>query len=115
MLLQPIIENSILHGFVETEMDRIGMIHVYSILETKCIKIVVEDNGGGMEEGKLRMLQTSIMQAAKEDDVEVEGLSHVAIVNIQRRILSYFGEYYGIEIESVKTKGTKVTLTLPIT
>lgn len=113
MLLQPIIENSILHGFIETDMESIGMIHVYSILETKCIKIVVEDNGGGMDERKLRTLQMSIIQAAKEDDVEVEGLSHVALVNIQRRILSYFGEDYGIEIESVKTKGTKVTLTLP--
>lgn len=114
MLLQPIVENSIVHGFPEKELDKAGMIHIYSILEEDCIRIVVEDNGLGMDTAKLSKLRKDIDNAVWEDVVEVEGLSRVALINIQRRIWSYFGNKYGLEIESEKNKGTKVTVKLPV-
>ena len=49
-----------------------------------------------------------------ENQVEVEGLSHVALVNIQRRIHSYFGGEYGISVESTKGIGTTVIVKLPV-
>ncbi|MDD3414041.1 MAG: histidine kinase [Lachnospiraceae bacterium] len=113
MLLQPIIENSILHGFIAVDDKREGIIRLYSILESDLLKIVVEDNGCGMETESLCKLQEAIHHADHQD-IEVEGLTHVALINIQRRIVSYFGKEYGIDITSTKGKGTNVTLTLPI-
>ncbi len=113
MLLQPIVENSILHGIINEEDKENGIIRVYSIMSSNLVKIVVEDNGRGMDTTALYNLQESICRADK-DNIEVEGLSHVALVNIQRRILSYFGEKFRVSIESTLGEGTKVTLTLPI-
>lgn len=113
MLLQPIIENSILHGFIAVDDKREGIIRLYSILESDLLKIVVEDNGCGMDIESLYDLQESIRHADHQD-IEVEGLTHVALINIQRRIMSYFSKKYGIDITSTLGKGTKVTLTLPV-
>lgn len=113
MLLQPIVENSILHGLASMNDREKGAVHVFSILEVDCLKIIIEDNGGGIENNQLTKLIEDIRCANKEDAL-AEGLTHVALVNIQRRIVSYFGEEYGILIESEKGKGTKVTVRLPI-
>lgn len=113
MLLQPIVENSILHGLASMNDREKGTVHVFSIIETDCLKIIIEDNGRGIETDQLTKLIEEIRCANKED-APVEGLIHVALVNIQRRIVSYFGSEYGILIESEKGKGTKVTVRLPL-
>lgn len=113
MLLQPIIENSILHGMINIEDTKVGIIRVYCNLEQDLLRIVVEDNGCGIDTESLSELQEAIRHADNQD-VEVEGLSHVALINIQRRILSYFGDEYGVDIESTLGVGTKVTVTLPV-
>ncbi len=113
MLLQPIVENSILHGIVGEEKEEKGVVRVYSQIESDFLYIIVEDNGIGMDTEQLAKLRADI-QDVNHDNVEVEGLSHVALFNIQRRICSYFGEGYGLSIESVLGKGTKVIVTLPV-
>lgn len=113
MLIQPIIENSILHGLLHISDGRKGMVHVYSQIEKKTLQIVVEDNGNGMTQKALNELQKKLIEA-NGDDVEVEGLSHVALFNIERRVRSYFGVEYGINIESTENVGTKVTIRLPL-
>ncbi|WP_027398404.1 sensor histidine kinase [Anaerovorax odorimutans] len=112
MLLQPIVENSILHGIVGDEKEGKGIVRVYSKIELGCLYITIEDNGMGMDVTQLAKLRSDI-QDINQDYVEVEGLSHVALINIQRRILSYFGDEYGISVESSKGIGTTVTVRLP--
>lgn len=113
MLLQPIVENSILHGIVGEEKEEKGVVRVYSQIESDFLYIIVEDNGIGMDTEQLAKLRADI-QDVNQDHVEVEGLSHVALINIQRRICSYFGEGYGISIESVLGKGTQIKVSLPV-
>lgn len=112
MLLQPIIENSIVHGIVGGALEHRGEVRVYSELSDEKVRFVIEDNGCGMSESVLNELRESISNS-DPDDVEVEGLSHVALANIERRIHSYFGNEFGIEIESEKDKGTRITVVLP--
>ena len=66
-----------------------------------------------MTQKALNELQKKLIEA-NGDDVEVEGLSHVALFNIERRVRSYFGVEYGINIESTENVGTKVTIRLPL-
>ena len=66
-----------------------------------------------MTEGQLIKLRTDLRNV-DQDNIEVEGLSHVALLNIQRRIISYFGVEYGLEIQSALGKGIKVTVRLPL-
>ncbi len=113
MLLQPIVENSILHGIVGDDKEKKGVVWVYCQIEADLLYITIEDNGIGMNAEQLAKLREDI-QDVNQDNVEVEGLSHVALINIQRRIQSYFGEGYGIFIESPKGIGTTVTVRLPV-
>lgn len=112
MLLQPIIENSIVHGIVSRELESGGEIRVYAEILNDKVKFIIEDNGCGMKPDTLKELRENIANADL-NDVEVEGLSHVALVNIERRIHSYFGNEYGISVESEEHTGTKVTVILP--
>lgn len=89
-----------------------GEIRVYSEIFDEKVKFIIEDNGCGMSESVLNELRESISNADL-NDVEVEGLSHVALANIERRIHSYFGNEFGTEIESEKDKGTRITVVLP--
>lgn len=113
MLLQPIVENSILHGIVGDEKEEKGVVRVYSRLETDGLYITIEDNGIGIDSTQLDRLRIEI-EKVNQDKVEVEGLSHVALINIQRRIRSYFGEEYGISVGSTRGNGTTVTVKLPV-
>ena len=113
MLLQPIVENSILHGIVGEGLKEFGRVHVYSLINEEIVSIVIEDNGKGMTEEQLASLRADIKNV-DQDNVEVEGLSHVALVNIQRRILSYFGDGYGLMVDSTLGQGSKITVRLPL-
>lgn len=112
MLIQPLVENSILHGFSSMKENEKGLVHVYALREQEALLIVIEDNGAGMDREQLSALRENIRHA--DEETPVEGLSHVAITNIQRRIHFRFGNAYGIEIESEKEKGTRVTMRLPL-
>lgn len=111
MLLQPIVENAIRHGCVG-EIDRPGYVHIYYELMEEDITFVVEDNGKGMSAETLSELKKKLERA--EELIDVDGLSHVALVNIERRLKSYFGSEYGLEIDSTQGEGTTVRIRIPL-
>lgn len=111
MLLQPIVENAIRHGCVG-EIDRPGYVHIYYELTEEDITFVVEDNGKGMSAETLSELKKKLECA--EELIDVDGLSHVALVNIERRLKSYFGSEYGLEIDSTQGEGTTVRIRIPL-
>ena len=108
MLLQPLVENAILHGFQNREG---GTIHLLCALQPDGILLQVADNGCGMDEKTLHALRGRLQDQPGAD--MAQGLSHVALPNIQRRIQADFGPAYGVKIESMQGKGTTVTLLLP--
>lgn len=68
------------------------------------LQIELEDNGKGFEPGK-------IIDKPEENGIR---FSHVGIANVEERIRLYFGNQYGIQIDSAIGKGTRVLLTLPV-
>ena len=99
--LQPIIENAIYHGMdrmVDEGMIRIG-IHQ---MDDKII-FTVEDNGVGMTEEQC-------MEVLQKEPGDRAG---IGIKNVNDRIKIYFGEEYGLAIESELDEGTRVTITMP--
>lgn len=99
--LQPIIENAILHGFGEF-MDA-GEIVIEVKDDGDDIIMSVTDNGIGMEEEVCARLLSE-----QEDST-----SGIGIKNVNDRNQIYFGEQYGLAIESEPDEGTRVTIRLP--
>lgn len=110
MLLQPLVENSIVHGFIGGGKN--GTVHVYAVQEAEKICFIVEDDGCGISQEALDELREELTEVSFSEP-EIEGLSHVALLNIERRIQSYFGAAYGLTVFSEEGKGTKVVVTLP--
>ncbi len=108
MLLQPVVENAILHGFQNRDG---GCIHILCEESKNTIRIQVSDDGCGMKKETLEALREHLQKNTGDD--MMQGLSHVALPNIQKRIQASFGMEYGVTIESELGKGTRVTLNIP--
>ncbi len=106
MLLQPLVENAILHGF-ESGMETI---RIYAEIADD-VTVFVKDNGRGIEEQELKELTEMLTNA---DALMETSLHHVALLNIQKRIRMVCGADYGISIESKEDIGTTVSLHLPL-
>lgn len=112
MLLQPIIENSLIHGLsdkFDTDMDACIDINIRKTDET--IILSVRDNGKGMSEFEREMIME--MLSSETTGYENEN-HHIGLRNAHRRLITMFGNDYGISIESTPGEYTRVNITLPI-
>jgi len=105
LILQPILENSIYHGFHGNQGVR-GHIKVEVKEESDSIVINVKDNGKGISPEKIKDIFTDRREESKES-------IHYGLANIRQRIALYFGPEYGIEVISSEQTGTSVLLRLP--
>lgn len=101
LVLQPFVENSILHAFKDKE--DVGIIRIKADLKTEYLELIVEDNGKGFE---WKPEEVKKEESGRKD--------HVGIQNVCERILLNYGAEYGIVIESIAEKGTIVKIHLPI-
>ena len=110
MLVQPLVENAILHGL--HGVRRGGKLTVTSRVEGEQLTVRVADNGCGIPPQRLEVLRTKLRDAHSQPWDE-QGLEHIALPNVQKRVVSQYGEGYGLIVDSKQGYGTTVTLTLP--
>lgn len=103
-VLQPLIENFLVHGFNRTSY--------YNELKVQVMKkddlmIEIIDNGSGIGEEKLKEIQ---------DGLEVKNLrdESIGLYNVHHRIKLKFGGHYGISIFSIPDEKTVITLRIPV-
>lgn len=104
--LQPLIENAFIHG-----LERItgqGLLEVSAAKTGDELMISIRDNGVGMDEETLLALQHRLSQPSDTLDQE-----HIGIKNVHDRIQFYYGESYGIEVQSHIGTGTTITVRMP--
>lgn len=104
--LQPLIENAFVHGLERS--SRSGLLEVSSQLSGDDLWIEVKDNGVGMEESQLQQLRNRLAQPSDTLDE-----THIGVKNVHDRIVFYFGDPYGIEIDSQLGEGTTVRIRIP--
>jgi two-component system sensor histidine kinase YesM len=102
LVLQPIVENSIVHGIRPRGQ---GVIAIHGSLRDGTVDIVVSDDGIGMEPTVVDQLNSL---SRGQDQEFGYGVSTVA-----RRILLFFGPEYFVHFESIPEEGTSVHLRLP--
>lgn len=95
-ILQPIVENAIKHGIDEKE-DGKGMLIIEAYTYNDDIRFVVSDNGKGMDRKQIEQLLYS------------NGTGY-GLKNVHERIKLYYGEAYGVSIESELNVGTRICI-----
>lgn len=112
LTLQPILENSIIHG---TEL-KIGTGNLRICFERtqERLLIRISDDGVGMDEETLTKLNRKLGRSAGTlGSQEEEKQGGIALANVNNRIHLIFGDEYGIHVYSVPQSGTDVEITLP--
>lgn len=108
LLLQPIVENSILHGLEKKNGFGKLIIRIYSE-EERYLVVLIEDNGVGIEADKIQKIIEGHGQYTNRGTNH-----HIGFGNVQERIRLNFGEEYGMTLRSEVGKGTQVFIRLPI-
>lgn len=113
LTMQPILENSIIHG---TEL-KVGAGRLTIRLERteKRLLIRISDDGCGMDEASLNKLNSRLgkgnFRVARQQEQEAKG--GLALVNVDDRIRLLFGDEYGLHVFSMLGAGTDVEISLP--
>ncbi|WP_274651160.1 cache domain-containing sensor histidine kinase [Paenibacillus humicola] len=105
-ILQPIVENCLLHGLEPAGGQ--GLIVIKGYRAGDDLTITVTDNGVGMDDVLIDALQTGASGHHRS------GLSGIGIRNVDERIKLYFGNQYGVSIQSVPGLYTAVEISIPI-
>lgn len=102
LVLQPIVENAIIHGVADMEY---GYIKISAREDSGDMILTVSDNGKGISEDVLALLNAPGHQ--------IPG-GHLGLSNVDKIIRLYYGESYGIAVFSKPGEGCRVELRLPI-
>lgn len=105
LILQPLVENAIYHGM--EFMDGEGEIKLSVMRKGDNLIIQVSDNGLGMTEEQVKSLFSHEVQVTSKKG------SGIGVKNVNERIKLYFGENYGLTIDSEPDEGTTITILLP--
>lgn len=105
-LLQPIVENTIIHG-VDLSKDN-NWIRITAKIEQEALVISVSDTGKGMSAQRLFEVQQGLEECDQVD------YGKIGLYNVQNRIRMIYGEGCGLSVQSIEGIGTCVTMRLSI-
>lgn len=108
LLFQPIVENSIRHGFTNSLQS--GQICISARQNGDIILIKISDDGVGIPQESLQALNRQL----KKPPVWNNGQTvHIGLVNISQRLMLRYGYEYYLSVDSQQTKGTTIYICLP--
>lgn len=104
LIMQPVVENSIIHGLESKE--GVGTISIDIRERAKNVVITIFDDGLGMSGETLLKLRNSL-------NTYNEKGRHIGVGNVHQRVRLKYGDDYGVVIDSVEGSYTKVEILLP--
>jgi len=110
LIIQPIVENAIIHG-IENSKNK-NLLYISVKRENECIIIIVKDTGIGMTDEKVSELLKEPLNA--EGD-EQKAHTNLGLYVVHKRIQLMYGDLYGLTVQSQAGEGTTVTLHIPFT
>lgn len=100
MIIQPIVENALIHGLTPKRDG--GKINIYAEEINKKVIISIMDNGNGFEKSVLQNIY------------QTQSKSGLGFRSTDKRLKQYYGEQYGLKIVKSDYSGSTVTITIPI-
>lgn len=102
-ILQPVIENAIIHG-LEPKIEK-GKLSINISIQDEFLTFLVEDNGVGMDETEI----LDLYKKCRENNTK----QSIGLKNVYRRLLLRYGESSMLKIESNKEQGTRISFLIP--
>lgn len=110
MILQPVVENAIYHGFEPTL--RMGSLRMEASVDDRGdLVVLVEDNGVGIDADRLGEIRLALAESLPEAMERSEQRS-IGLANINNRLKLTFGPHCGVQIDSKPGEGTRIRLTI---
>lgn len=103
LLLQPLVENAIIHGFKGYSSG--GVLTITGVMEGEYLKIIIKDNGKG--------IPAETLESITRDLQERSNLTGIGIKNVINRLRIYYGEAGKLGFASQAGTGTTVTILVP--
>nr|WP_241734863.1 sensor histidine kinase [Paenibacillus alvei] len=112
-MIQPIIENAIIHGFHQYGGQIEIEAYTVKVNEESSLLIKIHDNGVGMSPERLQELITKLEKGQGEAAPNKSGFSGIGVTNVYQRLKLIYGEKFLMRISSEVDVGTTITLQLP--
>ncbi|SFT15042.1 sensor histidine kinase [Paenibacillus sp. BC26] len=117
MLIQPLLENALIHGIEPTK--RKGIVSIKVQAAENRLTIVVTDNGAGIPEDKLARLDHLLQEPLhpshqSASDASKNRFSGLGVINVAQRVRLLFGNDFSLRLYSQQGLFTTVEMTLPI-
>ncbi len=112
MLIQPVVENAVVHGFEKKGLG--GLIRISAYCMDHAVFVKITDNGTGMDTETLDKLRRGIEPGSTGEHYQ-GGRTGIGLKNVNTRIKLFYGKDYGLEIESEENSYSSVTMKLPYT
>ncbi len=104
--LQPLVENAFVHGL--EPLEGVGKLGLRGYIWHNDVYILIKDNGCGIDEDRLANINEAL------NNQQNENIKGIALENINHRCRTYFGDDYGIKVDSKKNEGTEICLCIPV-
>lgn len=102
MLIQPFVENAVIHGLVPKETDR--KLEIFAMIEDDNLLITIKDNGVGMAEEHVNKINENM------NNMSIKKKSELGLENSNKCLKLVFGDEYGVSIKSKLGNGTTVLI-----
>lgn len=104
LLLQPLVENAIIHGLANTHD---GLVQIRIADESNNLLIEIQDNGSGFTPERLQEIQAMLASG------ELTGTGSLGLKNVDSRLKLLYGPESGLHIQSVQDCGCCIRIVLP--
>lgn len=111
-ILQPLVENSVKHGFQRKNQECCISIIIH--LKNEKIHIEVMDNGSGMETVQQQLLSEEIQNIYEHPMKRLPETGHVGIKNVVQRLYLEYGDAFDVKIISNAGYGTRIEMEIPL-
>lgn len=112
MILQPLVENAIRHGFYHKTQD--CCISVRAVQKEKKVRIEVMDNGAGIEPEQLQLLLEELNQIHLNPMLRLPKSTHIGLRNVVQRLYLEYGDEFWANIVTNPGDGLKVEMEIPV-
>ncbi|WP_328803709.1 sensor histidine kinase [Paenibacillus puerhi] len=108
LLLQPLVENAMIHGI--QKKGRKGQISIHVERQGADMSFIVLDDGAGMSEERLEQVRSSMHPSSPGEPASD---ASYGLRNVHERLLLHYGPDAGLQIESREGVGTRISFKIP--